>query len=66
MVDALEVAAEPPALMPAPRMLVGGAGGACAASCSMGGELWPVLRLPEFSRFLRALARGRPQSAAGR
>ena len=52
VVDAIEVAPEPPALMPAPLMLLGGAGGALSGFLSMGNELWPVLRLPEFSRFL--------------
>ena len=56
VVDAIEVASEPPALLPAPLMLLGGAGGALRGFLSMGNELWPVLRLPEFSRFLASSA----------
>ena len=55
VVDALEVAQEAPPLLPAPQMLVGGAGGALRGFLSIGEELWPVLRLPEFSRFVAAL-----------
>jgi hypothetical protein len=55
VVDAVEVAAEPPALMPAPLLLLGEAGGSVRGFLSMGGELWPVLRLPEFSRYLAGI-----------
>lgn len=56
VVDAIEVAPDPPPLMPAPLMLLGEAGGALRGFLSMGNELWPVLRLPEFSRYLTRAA----------
>jgi len=57
-VDALEVFSDAVALMPPPGVMVGGAGGSLRGFVTINDELWPVLRLAEFSRFLKGLADG--------
>lgn len=55
VVDALEVHQEALPLLPPPGLIEGGVGGALRGFVAVGEQLYPVLRLPEFSRFLRGL-----------
>jgi hypothetical protein len=52
-VDALEVHPEPLALMPPPRLVRGNAGGSLHGFVFAHEELWPVMKLREFSAFLQ-------------
>ncbi|MBI3183383.1 MAG: protein CrdC [Myxococcales bacterium] len=55
VVDALEVYQDALPLLPPPGLVLGGAGGALRGFVSVKEELFPVLRLAEFSRYLAAL-----------
>jgi len=55
VVDAIEVFQEPVPLMPAPPLLLRRAGGSVYGFATIRQELWPVLRLAEFSLYLALL-----------
>lgn len=56
VVDALEICAEPSAALPVPPLLRAAAGGALFAFVLAKGQLWPLLKLPAFARYLEAEA----------
>jgi hypothetical protein len=51
-VNALEIDAEPLAVLPAPAVLVRVAGGSLRGFIQVRGMLWPVMSLVDFGRFL--------------
>ena len=55
VVDAIEVFQETVALLPAPPLLERGVGGSLQGFASIRQELWPVVRLAEFSQYLSML-----------
>ena len=55
VVDAIEVFPEPVAVLPAPPMLAREAGGSLSGFAAIRQELWPVLKLAEFSLYLSTL-----------
>jgi hypothetical protein len=56
-VDALEIDAEEHQVLPMPALLQRVAGGSLLGFLSVRGELWPLVRLVEFERFLAGAAR---------
>jgi hypothetical protein len=56
-VDALEIDAEPLAVLPAPLVLCRIAGGSLRGFVQARGALWPLMSLVDFGRFLAPLAR---------
>ncbi|MCP3057615.1 protein CrdC [Myxococcus sp. K38C18041901] len=57
-VDALEIDAEAHPLLPAPLVAVRASGGSLRGFVLARGELWPLLGLADFERFLRRLMGG--------
>ncbi len=55
VVDAIEVFQEPVALMDAPPLLPRVAGGSLQGFATIRQELWPVLRLVEYSQYLASM-----------
>jgi len=55
VVDAIEVFQEAVPLLPAPPLLLRGVGGSLQGFATILQELWPVLRLAEFSQYLSML-----------
>ncbi|MFZ5471342.1 MAG: protein CrdC [Myxococcota bacterium] len=51
-VDSLEIQPDTFALLPTPSLLAGGAGGALRGFVSLGTQLWPVLDLQAYARFV--------------
>jgi hypothetical protein len=56
-VDALEIDAETHQVLPLPPVLGWMAGGSLLGFLSVRGQLWPLVRLVEFERFLAGAAR---------
>ncbi len=52
-VDTLEIDAEPHRVLPAPPVAVRASGGSLQGFVLARGELWPLMGLPDFERFLR-------------
>lgn len=57
-VDALEIDAETHWLMPVPPVVASASGGSLRGFILARGELWPLLGLADFERYLRGLPRG--------
>lgn len=58
-VDALEIDAESHPLLPAPPVAVRASGGSLQGFVQARGELWPLVGLVDFERFLRGLGEER-------
>jgi hypothetical protein len=56
VVDALEIIADPVALLPVPALLLGAVGGALRGFVSVSNALLPLLGLAEFSAFVGGIA----------
>jgi len=57
-VDTLEIDAEPHPVLPAPPVAVRASGGSLQGFVLARGELWPLMGLEDFERFLRAGGEG--------